>query len=360
LKPALVLLFALLSIVVAQPVDPLDPAAVEFLKADPALIARRADSSYQARDYTGAARLYLDALRSGARDAGSVYNLACCYGLLNHAGLAARALERAGRAGFRDLDHARNDPDFALVRDSAVFGAAIESIAGRIARDSVALGRLEYFPAETYLPCRVLLPDGYDSTKSCRLVIGLHGYGATAESFTGLWSRFGTPGFIFAVPEAPYAYTEEPQVGYSWWPDRKTDSVVDESAGVRTDHYVLDVARELGRRYRVSDVYLLGFSQGAGLSYRVGINHPDVFRGIAPFGGWLDTTEVAAIDSAARRLRVLIGHGREDQVIPYESGTSARDFLKRHGYNVRLFDFAGGHRVPAELCREFSKWLDEK
>jgi phospholipase/carboxylesterase len=360
LKPTLALLLSLLSFVAAQPVDPLDPAAVEFLKADPAPIGRRADSCYQAKDYTGAARLYLEALRSGARDAGTIYNLACCYGLLDRAGLAARAIERAARAGFRDLDHARNDPDFALVRDSAVFAAAIESIAVGLVRDSVALGRLQYFSAGTYLPCRVLLPEGYDSTKSCRLVVGLHGYGATAESFAGLWSRFGTPGFIFAVPEAPYAYTEEPQLGYSWWPDRRTDSVVDESAGVRTDRYVVELARELGRRYRVSDIYLLGFSQGAGLSYQIGIRHPDVFRGIAPFGGWLDTTNVAAIDSAAGRLRVLIGHGREDQVIPYEKGTSARDFLKRHGYKVRLFDFAGGHRVPAELCREFSKWLDEK
>lgn len=361
MRLTLAVVLGLAALAAAQPPDPFDPASLAALDADPAPLIRAGDSSYQAGDYAGAARLYLAAARAGSKDAGSIYNLACCYGLLGRAGLAARALERAARAGFSDLDHARRDPDFTLVRDSAVFAAAIDSIAAKAQRDSAALGRLDYFPAETWLPCRIFLPAGHDSTKSYPLVIGLHGYGATAESFTGLWPRFGTPGFIFAVPEAPYAYTAAPEVGYSWWPDRPVDDGISADAGERTERYILRLAAELSLRHRVGGVYLLGFSQGAGLSYRIGIRHPDVFAGIAPFGGWLDTIDINAAEfAAARGLRILVGHGREDRVVPYDRGTAARDFLKRRGFKVRLFDFAGGHRVPPELCREFVKWLDEK
>lgn len=361
MKPVLALLLILPALVAAQPLDPFDPASLDALDADPAPLVRAGDSSYQAGDYAGAARLYLAAIRAGSKDAGSIYNLACCYGLLGRAGLAARALERAVRAGFSDLNHVRRDPDFTPVRDSAVFTAAIDSIAAKAQRDSAALGRLDYFPAETWLPCRLFLPAGYDSTTSCPLVIGLHGYGVTAESFTGLWPRFGTPGFIFAVPEAPYAWTAAPEVGYSWWPDRPVDEGISADAGERTERYILRLAAELSMRHRISNVYLLGFSQGAGLSYRIGIRHPDAFAGIAPFGGWLDTLDITAAEfAAAKGLRVLVGHGREDRVVPYERGTAAHDFLKRRGYSVRLFDFAGGHRVPPELCREFVKWLDGK
>ena len=52
--------------------------------------------------------------------------------------------------------------------------------------------------AETFQTCYVRLPEGFDSTKTYPLLIGLHGVGGNAGSFAGLYERAGKPQLIYA------------------------------------------------------------------------------------------------------------------------------------------------------------------
>jgi phospholipase/carboxylesterase len=110
--------------------------------------------------------------------------------------------------------------------------------------------------------------------------------------------------------------------------------------------------------YRISDVYLMGFSQGCSFTYGIGLRHPDLFDGLICFAGWLDTAWVSADQVlAASQMPVVIAHGSEDQVVEYEASTTARDYLEDFGYDVLFLEFEGGHTVDADALVEAQSWL---
>jgi phospholipase/carboxylesterase len=269
-------------------------------------------------------------------------------------------LGRAFRAGFDDIGHVAADPDFDSVRAGLHFVATVESAAAAAARRQTTAGIRVDVVTPTMLPCYVRLPDGWSPDSSYPLVVGLHGYGSNPEQFNSLYERAGRPRVIFASLRAPYPLNIGGEPGYSWstWTD--TDTAVGPASSQMSAEAVSRLVMELKMRYRAGDVYVLGFSQGAGLAYRVGLRFGFAVRGIICFGGSLDTTRLPMSDfmvAARDTLRVFIGHGREDRVIEVSAGRASRDFLKRFGVDVTYLEFAGGHAVPEDPLRKAFGWM---
>jgi predicted esterase len=332
-----------------------DPGA--FLDTDYDSIYRQAHEAYTDGEYRESARLYLEFLRGNTSDAGAMYNLACCYGLLGDEVLATEFMVRSVRAGFDDLEWISWDPDFDSVRDGGLFPAALDSIGQAMDEREAMLGGAGYMAAGTILEYRIMFPEDYDPDRAVPLVIGLHGYGASPEGFAGLWDRFDEPDFIFAVPRAPYNRFSGPDPGYSWAIRGDDEELSRESVRISED-WICSLRNALVGEYRISDVYLMGFSQGCSFTYGIGLRHPDLFDGLICFAGWLDTTWVSGDQVlAASHMPVVIAHGFEDQVVEYEASTTARDYLEESGYDVLFIEFEGGHTVDADALVEAQSWL---
>jgi predicted esterase len=339
-------------------VNELDPTAGNSLDFPLDSVSRAANSAYQAARYNEAARLYLTALEHDVTNSGDIYNLACCYGLLKQDSLAALYLRRAFRAGFDDLEHVKWDPDFDSVRAKPAFAAVVDSLTTQADSTRLKAGVQIDIEATCVIPVYVRLPASYDSTRAYPLVIGLHGYGASPKSFARLYERAGNPELIFVCLQAPYAFGAGRDLGYSWSTWNRDDSTVDGRSASLSSDYIANAARRLSARFKTGGTWLLGFSQGCGMAYRTGISHHDLFKGILCFGGGLDTMNFVPADyAAARALKVFASHGKEDRVVNYKYGTTTRDFLKRHGFNVTFVDFKGGHTVPEEPLKQAMKWM---
>jgi len=344
----------------AQPetIDPLQPGIGDFLDVDIAGYEKTAREAYDAKDYERAAKYYLALLRYDINDGGSVYNLACCYGLLGEAELAAKYLERAVKAGFQPFSQVMWDPDFNPVRETEVFKQAVERLTEEQKREDSSKGKLVFLEAPTYHKCWVHLPDSYDPARSYTLVVGLHGYGANPESFTTLWERFAEHDFIFASLQAPYAFSQGSAIGYSWTTDLPEDEEFWKQAALMSADYIGRAVEQLRGRYNVSEVFLLGFSQGCTLTYLTGILKHDLFAGLICFAGVLETDVLTEEDiGAANHLRVFIAHGDEDRVVELAAGENARDKLTEHGYDVTFHIFKGAHRVPEEAVHAAEAWM---
>ncbi|OYD13956.1 hypothetical protein CH330_09750 [candidate division WOR-3 bacterium JGI_Cruoil_03_51_56] len=341
-----------------ESLNPLQENIGDFLDVDLEPYAKKAYDAYQAGNYQEAARYYLVGLRYDITDANSIYNLACCYGLLGKDSLAAKYLKRAEKAGFDNIEHLKKDPDFEKVRGKPVFDAAVDSIDLRIQKKKEGLGEFIVIDAPALFKCRVHLPEDYDSTKAFPLVIGLHGLGSSADRFITLWKRFGQSEFIYAAPQAPYPFSVGKEIGYSWYTRIPGDSAKTALSKMMSENYIIDIVREMSRRYKTNGVYLLGFSQGCGFTYTTGIKHHELFKGLICFGGWLDTDWLSeeAIE-AAKGLRIFIAHGKQDNVVEYDNGAKARNLLKKHGYDVTFRDFKGGHTVNEEVLKQAVKWM---
>lgn len=342
----------------AETVDPWDPAAGDFLDVDVVEYMRQAETAYRAGRIEEAARLYLTYLRSDIYDGRAIYNLACCYGRLGKADLAARYLRRAYDAGFTDVEFASGDPDFDGVREAEPFARTFAELQAEVEIGGDA--RTLYVQAPSILPCYVILPEGYDPAEPRTLVVALHGVADTAADFAKVRKKFAQPDFILALPEAPYPLARRRGIGYSWRADvPELESVLRESYAA-SSLYVLQLVGALRGRYNVGAVYLLGFSQGAWLAYGVALRNPTVFAGLICCSGPFRSAELTAAElEAGCGVRVFISQGQADRDVVSAEAEAAYEALSTFGYDVTYRPFAGGHEIPAEVAAEIGKWLAE-
>lgn len=344
----------IMTAVLSMQMDIFDPAAGAFLDETPDAeeYFARADSFYREGDYLMSAELYLRGLRAQPWNSGSIYNLACCYGLLGEEELAAAYLKRAWRAGFDDIGHVRWDPDFQPVRESEVFSYTVDSLEAAALMREERLGEEIIFYAEGPFRCRVKLPDGYDGSRPVPLLLGLHGLGGSPELFIGLWEVAEDFGCILAVPQAPSPYLVGSRIGYSWFTgdDEESRSV----SALRSRDFVLALLDRLEESYSISEVYLFGYSQGGGMTYLTGLHAPERFAALAPFSGWLDVSLLTEEEiRSASGVPVRIVHGEQDRVVDYQSALFADSLLSAEGYDVELMDFQGQHVFSREALAEF-------
>ena len=179
--------------------------------------------------------------------------------------------------------------------------------------------------------------------KPSRLVILLHGLGADGNDLIGLaryWGRL-VPDAEFVSPNAPFP-CDLGGFGYQWFSvqDRSRESTL---AGVRAAAPVLDgyIDDELKKRgLEAGDVALVGFSQGTMMSLYVGLRREKPLAGILGFSGRLIAPELLA-DEIRSRPPVLLVHGTNDPVVPYESLAAAEAGLKAAGVAVETLSCPG-------------------
>ena len=347
-----------------ETIDVLDPAIGDFLDVDLGAYRSKAQAAHEAGDYAEEARWWLLVVRSKVADSAAIYELVRCYGRLGKAELAAKYLERAGRAGFEGIGRARLDASFAGVRGSEAFGAALERVERAAAERAEQLGEVVYVPGSAYLECRLLLPKNYDPAKEYPAVIGLHGMGSRPEDFLESCAPdderrgFEQREFYLVVPRAPYPFPVRGTIGYSWRVLGPARGDVAATSWSKSEQDVMSVLSWLKSEHKVGRVYLLGGSQGAALALTTGIRFHDQIDGVIGLGAWLDRSQVSteALE-AAKGLRVFLAHGTEDDVIPISTGMEVRDRLKAAGYDVTFHEFKGGHVVDGGALNAAEKWM---
>ncbi len=342
------------------------PEDIDIYKFEPAQSAQndsrqlmmQANGFYQKGDYKNSARYYLAYLQQNPDDSGSWYNLSCCYGLLGQAELAAKYLKIAYRKGFTDVGHVERDTDFDKVKEETNFAMAVDSLRFWNEKKAFYLGKMEYFPSRHHLPYWVHFPKNYDKSKPATLMIALHGYGDKAYSFSPIWRYIEDSNVILVVPEAPYPFVDGDRAAFSWAPFVSMDDPIWYKSYLMTEEYIISLQKHMKSQYKIDQTWLMGFSQGAFNGFILAIENPKVFDGLLACGGGLVTEALQEkAYKNARKLKVIISHGKQDRVVPFEEGQKAYDILKSKGLDVTLHEFEGGHSVSPEGMKEFLRYV---
>ncbi|MBN2830171.1 MAG: hypothetical protein JXR56_07620, partial [Candidatus Cloacimonetes bacterium] len=101
---------------------------VDYMTINPDSLYMAANQLYQEGSYCEAAKAYEEGLKYDVNNSGSLYNLACCYGLTGDSKKSGKYLKLALQRGFKDYAHILVDTDFDKVRDSK----EIQEIFGKI------------------------------------------------------------------------------------------------------------------------------------------------------------------------------------------------------------------------------------
>lgn len=99
-------------------------------------LAAQAGKAYKEKQYPDAAARFAVLSDKAPDNASMPYNAACAYALAGDAANALRFLELAFARGYRDVEHAAKDGDFASIRQDARFAALIERTRTRLALDA--------------------------------------------------------------------------------------------------------------------------------------------------------------------------------------------------------------------------------
>jgi len=332
-----------------------------FKQTNRAQLLSDAAEAYHADNFSEAGDYYLKILIHNQDDAIVAYNLACCYALQEDAQNAAKFVTLAFQNGFRGLDIFNRDKDFDPVRNDPVFLLAVKDIEKRFE----SVGKKDYVVAPALQPYRIRFPKNYDASKSYPLLVGMHGRGGNSEGFVSQYDKLEDPQVIYVAPEGQYPLSMN--VGPQWyrrsWAITNAGKQALKTSDKLVSAYILNTIKQVSKDYKVSDVYLLGFSQGAAFAYTIGLQNPETIKGVIGFGGYLMDVdkEYSPLTSedieAGKDLRIFIAHGIDDTAIKVETAREIKSMFEEKGYDLTYTEFEGRHDIKADIFNRAVSWI---
>lgn len=296
----------------------------------------RGDQLKSDEDFLGAAVHYAIALRVDPKLHDVAYQLACTFSLWGYSELALDWLEKAVSKGFWGYPVMLEDPDLEAIRKEARYAKALETVKGRYP----AAAKANAGEAHLYLPA------GPAPDKGWPVVVLMHGWGDSAESYRDLAKEVTAKGLAgLALPGAV------PQMQNSYrWP---TDSYQVTHAYLQKR---LSAERKRGN-LDLSQVYLLGFSQGALHAVGVLAGYPNHYRGalaISPGGRLEAPTSIQG--QTSRRLTVIVG--KEEPEGNRDLAEACVKLWQSKNLPVEAIQHAGGHHFPEDFSERLPKLLE--
>lgn len=117
--------------------------------------------------------------------------------------------------------------------------------------------------------------------------------------------------------------------------------------------FVDDWSQSEGLATKKFDV--IGFSQGAALTYTLAILHPDRIRALAALSGFIPKGAEDLVASGILAGKpIYVSHGRQDDMVPVEMARRSVALLEKSGAHVKYCETDGGHKVSADCFSELS------
>ncbi|MBA4063670.1 MAG: hypothetical protein C0501_08150 [Isosphaera sp.] len=195
-------------------------------------------------------------------------------------------------------------------------------------------------PAHPGRPARLFVPSDYQSKYAYPLVVVLHDAGADEESAARLAPRLSRRNYVAVCPRGsvPLPPAAAGRRGYGW---------ADPAAEAR---YVSALVAHARQAYHVHPgrVYLVGVGAGAVVAHRLAA--VTAAAGVAVLNG------PPAVRRPAAGVRVFVGHGAHNPVVPAGAARTAARGLAAAGADVRFraYPAAGLHD---DMLRDVNRWV---
>ena len=188
------------------------------------------------------------------------------------------------------------------------------------------------------------------------LLLLLHGYGSN-ENDLFAFADYLHPSLLVVSLRAPHAL---PMMGYAWYSiyfDAEQGKWSDDQEAIGSRERVLQFMDELMEihSYDRSQVHLLGFSQGAILSYALGLTYPKRFASVIALSGYLNEniTELPQPEDAPA---LYAYHGSLDEVVPFDWGQGSAKLLQQKGFSIQFDSFPVGHTIGQDGFYKLLEW----
>lgn len=191
------------------------------------------------------------------------------------------------------------------------------------------------------------------------MLIMLHGYGSHEQDLFSFAEELPDELRIISV-RAPYSIGFG---GFAWYAinfdaDENKFSDLDQARESLTK--IQGLISELKTSYNPSKVFLLGFSQGAILSYAFSLNFPNQIQHVVALSGYLIDDLLPQSKNVEIQTDYYVSHGTVDQVIPVDWARKAPQYLKALNLSCAYSEYPVGHGVAPQNFYSFRDWIVDR
>ena len=191
-------------------------------------------------------------------------------------------------------------------------------------------------------------------SKADAVVVFLHGYGADGADLLGLADPLSPhlPGVAFHAPDAPERSINNP-FGFQWFPIPWLDGSTEAPAKVAMGRSIALLNAWLDKvladeGLTADRMVVVGFSQGTMMALHVLPRRDEAVAGIIGFSGRLLVPELLAAEAKVKPP-VLLLHGDQDPMVPFQDMTLAGEALEQAGFAVYGHVMKGtGHGISPD------------
>ena len=192
------------------------------------------------------------------------------------------------------------------------------------------------------------------------LLLLLHGYGSNEEDLFSFASELPNDSYVISV-RAPY---DLQPYGHAWYAihfDADENKFSDNVQAKQSVELIAGFIEEVVKQYPIDakNVTLIGFSQGAILSYATALTYPEKISKVVALSGYLNQEILPEVidTKAISHLKFFVSHGSVDQVIPVDWARKAKPALENLGLEVEYQEYPIGHGVSPKNFFDFKNWL---
>ncbi len=200
-------------------------------------------------------------------------------------------------------------------------------------------------------------------TENTPLLILFHGYGSNEEDLFSFATELPNNMLIISA-RAPQQLS---MGGYAWYTIHFTNDLnkfSDIPEAIKARETIATFIDELQKKYQISPekTFLLGFSQGAILSYSVAFNYPEKAQKIIALSGYINTDLLPETYKKTNysHLDFFVSHGSVDQVIPVQLARKSEEILSSLNIEHIYQEYPVGHGVAPQNFYDFKKWIEER
>lgn len=193
-------------------------------------------------------------------------------------------------------------------------------------------------------------------------LILLHGYGSNEDDLFSFAAELPEHYYIVSV-RAPYDLSYG---SYAWYAinfDADENKFSDLDQAKQSRDLIVSFIDDLANKLPIDadKISLIGFSQGAILSYAIALSYPQKINRIVAMSGYFNTEIATTIfdKNNFSGLKVFASHGNVDQVVPVEWARKAKPVLDSLQIKNVYKEYPVGHGVAPQNFFDFKNWLLE-
>ncbi|WP_299016514.1 phospholipase [uncultured Polaribacter sp.] len=197
------------------------------------------------------------------------------------------------------------------------------------------------------------------AAKKKPLLILLHGYGSNEQDLFSFAKELPEELTIVSA-QAPLPMSFSAYAWYSINFDDINGKFSDLKEAKESIDKIAIFIDEIKLKYQTEQIFLLGFSQGAILSYSLSFYYPNKINHVIALSGYINKELLPAEISKEINTDYYCSHGSVDQVLPVEWARNSKPFLDNLGFKNEYSEYNAGHGVAPQNFFSFKKWIEER